>query len=79
MKRIVVKLKQQGQRQIVTLPQGVHLQGREAVVEQMGNSILVTPMVTQQWPETFWQCLGKASSDFSRPVLPAQDRDTLFS
>ncbi|MEM7588615.1 MAG: hypothetical protein AAF320_00385 [Myxococcota bacterium] len=78
MKRVVVTLKQQGQQQVVKLPQSVHLQGNQAMVEQVGNNVVLTPVKVDQWPDDFWQCLGKASEDLCRQMTPEQNRDPMF-
>ncbi|MEM7494641.1 MAG: hypothetical protein AAF471_00540 [Myxococcota bacterium] len=78
MRQAKAMLIQQGKQQIIQLPPHVRLVGHEVLVEQVGKRIVLTPMARDNWPESFWRCLGQASGDFTRPAVSPQRRESPF-
>ena len=65
--------------QIVRLPASVHLEGDEVLVQQVGQSVVLTPKQENPW-QPFLDSLSEFSDDFmeDRAQPDEQNRESLF-
>lgn len=65
--------------QIVRLPIGVHLEGNEILVKQIGQSVVLVPKSANQW-QPLIDSLDQFSDDFmaERSQPSEQIRETVF-
>ncbi len=72
------KLKTEGNSQIVVLPEEYHLQGSEAYIKKVGNTII---LISQENPwQALWNSLDLFDSDFmtTREQPQLDKREELF-
>ena len=59
------KLFQHGGSQAVRLPKEFRFDGAEVLIRREGNTVVLEP--SDDWPEGYFESLGKLSADFKRP------------
>ena len=70
-----------GHSQAVRLPKAFRFppETSQVAIRREGERIILEPIETRQWPESFWTAFGELPDDFERPVRRAQRRETFDS
>jgi antitoxin VapB len=75
----IAKIFMSGNSQAVRLPKEVRFPAdvREVVVERQGDRLILEPLESTVWPESFWHSFGSLADDFERPAAVPQRREDL--
>jgi len=49
----------------------------EVTIERRGERLIIEPVATEAWPESFWQAFGDLPEGFERPQGVPQKREPL--
>ena len=73
------KIFKNGNSQAVRLPKDFRFgpETREVSIRRDGETLVLEPLETEEWPEEFWQAFGSMPDDFERPEQVRQRREAL--
>jgi len=75
----IAKVYVSGNSQVVRLPEELRFASDTEEVEahRMGDRIVLEPVQSAEWPESFWRAFGAVTDDFARPPQVRQEREAL--
>ena len=73
------KVFKNGNSQAVRLPKEFRFgpETHEVAIRREGETLVLEPLQTDEWPGEFWQAFGEMPEDFERPRQVRQQREAL--
>jgi antitoxin VapB len=56
-----------GRSQAVRLPKEMRLPGKEVTIRQLGDGVFIEPVISQTWPEGYFEGIQITDAAFTRP------------
>lgn len=68
-----------GHSQAVRLPKAFRFpsETKEVEVRRQGERLILAPVKSKEWPESFWKAFGDMPEGFERPAQRRQGRESL--